>query len=58
MNKAFPELSQALSQLLDQMDASIRKGGYDGPRITMYLAGGMAVNFYCGSRYTEDVDAF
>jgi hypothetical protein len=58
MNKAFPELSQALSQLLDQMDASIRKGGYDGPPITMYLAGGMAVNFYCGSRYTEDVDAF
>jgi hypothetical protein len=58
MNKAFPELSQALSQLLDQMDASIRKGGYDGPPITMYLAGGMAVNFHCGSRYTEDVDAF
>jgi len=24
----------------------------------MYLAGGMAVNFYCGTRYTEDVDAF
>ncbi len=58
MNKAFPELSQALSQLLDQMDVSIRKGGYDGPPITMYLAGGMAVNFYCGTRYTEDVDAF
>ncbi len=58
MNKAFPELSQALSQLLDQMDASIRRGGYDGPPITMYLAGGMAVNFYCGTRYTEDVDAF
>jgi hypothetical protein len=58
MNKAFPELSKALGQLLDQMDASIRKGGYDGPPITMYLAGGMAVNFYCGTRYTEDVDAF
>ena len=58
MNKAFPELSEALSQLLDQMDASIRKGGYDGLPITMYLAGGMAVNFYCGTRYTEDVDAF
>lgn len=28
------------------------------PPITMYLAGGMAVNFYCGTRYTEDVDAF
>jgi hypothetical protein len=24
----------------------------------MYLAGGMAVNFYCGTRYTEDIDAF
>jgi hypothetical protein len=58
MNKAFPELSQALSELLDQMDGSITRGGYDGPPITMYLAGGMAVNFYCGTRYTEDVDAF
>ena len=58
MNKAYPELTQALSQLLDQMDASIRKGGYDGSPIIMYLAGGMAVNFYCGTRYTEDVDAF
>jgi hypothetical protein len=58
MNKAFPELSKALSELLDQMDSSIRRGGYEGPPITMYLAGGMAVNFYCGTRYTEDVDAF
>ena len=58
MNKAFPELSQALSELLDQMDASIKRGGYDGPPITMFLAGGMAVNYYCGTRYTEDVDAF
>jgi hypothetical protein len=57
MNKAFPELSQALSQLLDQMDESIRKSGYEGTPIQMYLAGGMAVNFYCGTRYTEDVDA-
>ena len=40
------------------MDGSIKRGGYDGPPITMYLAGGMAVNFYCGTRYTEDVDAF
>jgi hypothetical protein len=58
MNKAFPELSQALSELLDRMDGSIKRGGYDGPPIIMYLAGGMAVNFYCGTRYTEDVDAF
>jgi hypothetical protein len=58
MNKAFPELSQALSALLDRMDGSVKRGGYDGPPITMYLAGGMAVNFYCGTRYTEDVDAF
>jgi hypothetical protein len=58
MNKAYPELSQALSQMLDQMDASIRKGSYEGSPIIMYLAGGMAVNYYCGTRYTEDVDAF
>ncbi len=37
MNKAYPELTQALSQLLDQIDASIRKGGYEGPPITKFL---------------------
>lgn len=55
--KAFPELSGALRTMLDRMDASLREGGYTGEPITMYLAGGLAVNYYCGTRYTEDVDA-
>ena len=55
--KAFPELTVALRTMLDRMDASLQEGGYIGEPIKMYLAGGLAVNHYCGTRYTEDVDA-
>ena len=55
--KAFPELAAALREMLDRMDGSLRAGGYAGPAVIMYLAGGVAVNYYCGTRYTEDVDA-
>jgi len=55
--KAFPELTAALREMLDRMDASLRAGGYEGPPVIMYLAGGVAVNYFCGTRYTEDVDA-
>ena len=55
--KAFPELTGALQIMLNRMDASLREGGYTGEPIKMYLAGGLAVNYYCGTRYTEDVDA-
>jgi len=55
--KAFPELTAALGEMLDRMDASLRAGGYAGSAVIMYLAGGVAVNYYCGTRYTEDVDA-
>jgi hypothetical protein len=55
--KAFPELTRALQTMLDRMDASLREGGYSGEPVKMYLAGGLAVNYYCGTRYTEDVDA-
>ena len=55
--KAFPELTAALGEMLDRMDASLHAGGYAGPAVIMYLAGGVAVNYYCGTRYTEDVDA-
>ena len=58
MNRAFPELSQALALLLQRIDEEIRKSNYGGPPIRMYLVGGLAVNYYCGARYTEDVDAF
>lgn len=55
--KAYPELTGALQTMLNRMDASLREGGYTGEPIKMYLAGGLAVNYYCGTRYTEDVDA-
>ncbi len=56
-DESFPELRAALVSLLDRIDAEVRSGGYDGPPIQALLAGGMAVNFYCGTRYTADVDA-
>ena len=55
--KAFPELAVAIREILDRIDSSLRTGGYQGPPIILYLAGGLAVNYYCGTRYTEDFDA-
>ncbi len=55
--KAYPELADALSRMLDRMEASLQAGGHIGAPIRMYLAGGVAVNYWCGTRYTEDVDA-
>jgi len=57
MPKPHPELAAALSTMLDRIDAWLREGGYAGNPVRMFLAGGMAVNYHCGSRYTEDVDA-
>lgn len=60
ISKAYPELELAVEKMLASIDSIILSGG--GSRlkepVKMYLAGGMAMNFYCGSRYTEDVDAF
>ncbi|WP_052362163.1 DUF6036 family nucleotidyltransferase [Geminisphaera colitermitum] len=56
-SQAFPELTAALSRILDRLDASLRESGYDGEPVAMYLADGLAVNYYCGSRYTGDIDA-
>jgi hypothetical protein len=58
MRAAYPELERALAELVARIDDLIADSGYRGDPIAMYLAGGMAVNFYCGTRYTEDVDAF
>lgn len=55
--KAFPELATALREMLDRMDASLRTSGYTGEPVRMYVAGGIATNYHCGTRYTEDVDA-
>lgn len=55
--KAFPELAAALREMLGRMDASLRASGYAGAPVLMYVAGGIATNYHCGTRYTEDVDA-
>lgn len=57
-SRAFRELEQAVRKMLDRIDDLIRSGPDLQEPIRMYLAGGLAMNFYCGARYTEDVDAF
>lgn len=53
--KPFKSLVGALNEMLDKIDAQLCDGLKDPVR--MYLAGGLAVNYYCGTRFTEDVDA-
>lgn len=57
MHDLHPELTTALSEMLDRIDQILRACDYQGEPLMMYLAGGMAVHFHCGTRYTEDVDA-
>jgi len=57
MHDLHPELTSALSEMLDRIDQILRDCSYEGEPLVMYLAGGMAVHFHCGTRYTEDVDA-
>ncbi len=57
MPERHPSLTAALSEMLNRLDRHLRDGGYEGASVLMYLAGGMAVHFHCGSRYTDDVDA-
>lgn len=57
MHHRHPELTAALQEMMDKLDVIVRRGGYEGDPILMFLAGGMAVHYYCGSRYAEDVDA-
>ncbi len=58
MTHAFhPELTEAMKIMLDKLHQSITTSGYSGEPVQMYLAGGMAVHYYCGTRYTNDVDA-
>lgn len=55
--KADKELTGAFIGIVDKIDESIRSGGYGGPQIKMYVAGGLAVNYYTGARFTNDIDA-
>ena len=57
MHPRQPELTRAMSVMLDKLDAFLRSGGYAGEPVRMFLAGGMALHYHCGARYTEDVDA-
>lgn len=57
MSKVYSDLAAAMDRIVGKMEDVLRQGGYDGAPIDMFLAGGMAVNYYCGTRYTEDVDA-
>jgi len=55
--RADPNLSEALRIVVDKIDGAVRAGGYAGPPINMYLAGGLAVHYYSRTRYTHDIDA-
>lgn len=57
MKRAFPELEAALAKMLEKIDGVVLDSGYSGQPIQMYLAGGIAVNYYCGTRFTGDVNA-
>jgi len=57
MKKRQTTLQDALSQMVDKIEDVIKAFGYQGEPVKMILAGGMAVNYYCNSRYTDDVDA-
>jgi hypothetical protein len=57
MHEFHPELTLAMGALMDKLDAVLRASDYAGEPLQMYLAGGMAVHYHCGTRYTEDVDA-
>lgn len=56
-SSASPGVVGALSKMLDAIDLILKEAGYAGEPIRMTLAGGLAVHFYLGSRFTEDVDA-
>jgi hypothetical protein len=53
-NKGDPQLRQAVAEIIHRISATLP--ALKEP-IKMYLAGGMAVNFYTGYRPTVDIDA-
>lgn len=46
-----------MAAMLEKLESHVKSGGYTGDPIRMFLAGGMAMHYHCGVRYTEDVDA-
>lgn len=57
MHELHPDLTRAMSHMMDKLNEVLQKALYQDEPIKMYLAGGMAVHYHCGTRYTEDVDA-
>ena len=57
MHSLHPDLTLAMGEMMDRIDGYLREAGYSSEPVQMYLAGGMAVHYYCGTRYTDDVDA-
>ena len=53
-NKGDPQLRRAVGEIIHRISATLP--ALEEP-ITMYLAGGMAVNFYTGYRSTIDKEA-
>ncbi len=57
MHNLHPELTEAMTRMLDRIDAILGEATSLDGGLRMYLAGGMAVHYHCGTRYTNDVDA-
>ncbi|WP_394752575.1 DUF6036 family nucleotidyltransferase [Crenothrix sp.] len=57
MNASQVCLHNALKVMVEKIATVLQSYGYRGEPVKMILAGGMAMNYYCGTRYTEDVDA-
>jgi hypothetical protein len=53
--KADPAYWRAFSELMSRIEAAL--GGYRGPAVPAYVAGGAATHIYTGSRLSADVDA-
>ena len=53
--KADPAYWQAFAELMSRIEAGL--GGYKGPAVPVYVAGGAASHIYTGSRLSADVDA-
>lgn len=50
MKRPYAELEYVVGLMLDKIDGFLRNNDYRDEPIEMYLAGGLAVNYYCGSR--------
>ncbi len=57
MHTLHPELTTALAAMVEKLCGYLPPRDDSNALVCMYLAGGMAMHYHCGVRYTEDVDA-